>query len=153
MICVTLSHRHNVYFSSSYTKETQWTHPRTGRKKVIPKDLPFGWSKTADDEGKTVFVQHETGNKTYTDPRLAFAKDEKQHVHDFRQRFDGSSTAFDVNILFCDKPINKSWFKCGTLFVTGSLQVDLLIGFMLFTELCLIYFLFIAIYLFHVKNV
>lgn len=86
----------NVYFVNSYTKETQWTHPRTGRKKVIPKDLPFGWSKTADDEGKTVFVQHETGNKTYTDPRLAFAKDEKQHVHDFRQRFDGSSTAFDV---------------------------------------------------------
>lgn len=40
----------------------------------------------------------ETGNKTYVDPRLAFAKEEKKHVNDFRQRFDGSSTAFQVNV-------------------------------------------------------
>lgn len=86
----------NVYFVNTCTKKIQWTHPQTGRKKVIPKELPFGWSKTVDESGKTVYVQRETGNKTYVDPRLAFAKEEKKHVHDFRQRFDGSSTAFQV---------------------------------------------------------
>ncbi|XP_028030259.1 WW domain-containing oxidoreductase isoform X2 [Bombyx mandarina] len=86
----------NVYFVNSYTKKTQWTHPHTGCKKVIPKDLPFGWSKTVDETSKTIYVNRETGNKTYVDPRLAFAKEEKKHVHDFRQRFDGSSTAYQV---------------------------------------------------------
>lgn len=46
-----------------------------------------------------MYVQRETGNKTYIDPRLAFAKEEKKHVHDFRQRFDGSSTAFQVILI------------------------------------------------------
>ncbi|XP_075974265.1 WW domain-containing oxidoreductase [Anticarsia gemmatalis] len=86
----------NVYFVNTCTNKTQWTHPRTGSKKVIPKELPFGWSKMLDEEGKTLYVQKDTGNKTYVDPRLAFAKEEKKHVHDFRQRFDGSSTAFQV---------------------------------------------------------
>lgn len=86
----------NVYFVNTCSKKIQWKHPRTGYKKVIPKELPFGWSKTLDEEGKTLYIQMETGNKTYIDPRLAFAKDEKKHVHDFRQRFDGSSTAFQV---------------------------------------------------------
>ncbi|XP_032515332.2 WW domain-containing oxidoreductase [Danaus plexippus] len=86
----------NVYFVNSCNKKTQWTHPRTGCKKVIPKDLPFGWSKTVDESGKTLYVNQETGNKTYVDPRLAFSKEEKKHVNDFRQRFDGSTTAFQV---------------------------------------------------------
>lgn len=82
---------------STCTNKTQWTHPRTGRKKVIPKELPFGWTKTVDEEEKTVYIHKDTGNKTYVDPRLAFATEEKEHVHDFRQRFDGSSTAFQVS--------------------------------------------------------
>ncbi|XP_038214899.1 WW domain-containing oxidoreductase-like [Zerene cesonia] len=86
----------NVYFVNTYNTKIQWTHPRTGRKKVISKDLPFGWSKTVDENGKTLYVQVETGNKTYVDPRLAFAKEEKKYTNDFRQRFDGSSTAFQV---------------------------------------------------------
>ncbi|XP_045495207.1 WW domain-containing oxidoreductase-like [Colias croceus] len=86
----------NVYFVNTCTTKIQWTHPRTGRKKVISKDLPFGWSKTIDENGKTLYVQVETGNKTYVDPRLAFAKEEKKYTNDFRQRFDGSSTAFQV---------------------------------------------------------
>ncbi|CAG4949163.1 unnamed protein product [Colias eurytheme] len=86
----------NVYFVNTCTTKIQWTHPRTGRKKVISKDLPFGWSKTVDENGKTLYVQVETGNKTYVDPRLAFAKEEKKYTNDFRQRFDGSSTAFQV---------------------------------------------------------
>ncbi|KPI92886.1 WW domain-containing oxidoreductase [Papilio xuthus] len=86
----------NVYFVNSGTNKIQWTHPRTGRKKIIPQDLPFGWTKTVDETGKTLYVQHETGNKTYVDPRLAFATEEKKHVNDFRQRFDSSTTAFQV---------------------------------------------------------
>lgn len=87
-----------LYVFSTFTKKLQWTHPRTGRKKIIPKELPFGWSKTMDDEGKPVYVNKDTGNKTYVDPRLAFAKEEKSHVHDFRQRFDGSTTAYQVSV-------------------------------------------------------
>lgn len=83
---------------SSGTNKIQWTHPRTGRKKLIPEDLPFGWSKTVDETGKTLYVQQETGNKTYVDPRLAFATEEKKHVNDFRQRFDSSTTAFQVSL-------------------------------------------------------
>ncbi|XP_049868399.1 WW domain-containing oxidoreductase [Pectinophora gossypiella] len=86
----------NVYFVNPLTKKIQWTHPRTGRKKVIPKELPFGWSKAMDDEGKTVYIQKETGNRSYVDPRLAFAREEKKHIYDFRQRFDSSTTAYQV---------------------------------------------------------
>ncbi|XP_050668741.1 WW domain-containing oxidoreductase isoform X1 [Leptidea sinapis] len=86
----------NVYFVNTCNNKIQWTHPRTGCKKVIPKELPFGWTKMVDEDGKTVYLQHETGNKTYIDPRLAFAREEKKHIHDFRQRFDSSSTAFQV---------------------------------------------------------
>ncbi|KAM3963715.1 LOW QUALITY PROTEIN: WW domain-containing oxidoreductase [Aphomia sociella] len=85
----------NVYFVSTCNNKIQWTHPRTG-KKIIPVELPFGWSKTIDETGKTLYVQKDTGDKTYIDPRLAFAKEEKKHVHDFRQKYDGSSTAFQI---------------------------------------------------------
>ncbi|CAH1646503.1 unnamed protein product [Spodoptera littoralis] len=86
----------NVYFINTLNNKTQWTHPRTGRKKEIPKELPYGWTKTFDEEDKVVYVQKETGTKTYVDPRLAFATDAKEHVHDFRQRFDASSTAYQI---------------------------------------------------------
>ncbi|XP_041988525.1 WW domain-containing oxidoreductase-like [Aricia agestis] len=86
----------NVYFVNTCNNKIQWTHPQTGRKKVIPKDLPFGWSKSVDENGKTLYVHNETGNKTYIDPRLAFSKEEKKHANDFRQRFDGSTTAYQV---------------------------------------------------------
>ncbi|KAJ2950168.1 hypothetical protein O0L34_g11525 [Tuta absoluta] len=86
----------NVYFVNTCSKKIQWTHPRTGRKKVIPQEFPFGWSKTVDEEGKTMYVNKNTGSSTYVDPRLAFAKEEKKGIYDFRQRFDSSSTAFQV---------------------------------------------------------
>ena len=31
---------------------TQWRHPRTGKKKKVPSELPFGWEQVIDDEGK-----------------------------------------------------------------------------------------------------
>lgn len=48
------------------------------------------------EDGKVFFIDHENRRTTYTDPRLAFATEEKEHPHDFRQRFDGSSTALQV---------------------------------------------------------
>ncbi|KAG6445734.1 WW domain-containing oxidoreductase [Manduca sexta] len=86
----------SVYYVNSFTNKIQWVHPQTGRKKVLPKDLPFGWTKSVNEEGETIFIQKETNTTTYLDPRLAFAVDEKEHVHDFRQRFDGSSTAYQI---------------------------------------------------------
>lgn len=46
-----------------------------------------------------IFVDHENRRTTYTDPRLAFAIEEKEHAFDYRQRFDGSSTALQVCFL------------------------------------------------------
>lgn len=45
-----------------------------------------------------MFVNHDDGTTTYTDPRLAFALEEKDHVNDFRQRFDSFSTALAVRL-------------------------------------------------------
>ena len=81
------------------TKGTQWNHPRTGKKKFVSGDMPFGWEKKVDETGKTIFINQENGRKTYTDPRLAFAVEEKQHKDDFRQRFDSSSTAIQVRFI------------------------------------------------------
>lgn len=83
-------------FHSDYTNKIQWVHPVTGKKKIIPKELPFGWTKTTEDDGKVLYSHRETGNVTSIDPRLAFAKEEKKHPNDFRQRFDASSTAYQV---------------------------------------------------------
>uniref|UniRef100_A0A1B6E0E8 WW domain-containing oxidoreductase n=1 Tax=Clastoptera arizonana TaxID=38151 RepID=A0A1B6E0E8_9HEMI len=85
-----------VYYVNHSTKGTQWTHPRTGRKKTVSGDLPFGWEKIVDNDGKIVFVDHENKRTTYTDPRLAFAIEEKPSPMDIRQQFDGSSTALQV---------------------------------------------------------
>lgn len=88
----------SVFYANHLTKATQWTHPRTGKKKKVSGELPFGWERCIDKEtGKVVYVDHENKRTTYTDPRLAFAVEEKEHVHDFRQRFDASSTALQVS--------------------------------------------------------
>lgn len=65
--------------------------------KYILGDLPFGWERCVDkNTGKVIYVDHENKRTTYTDPRLAFAEEEKEHIHDYRQRFDASSTALQV---------------------------------------------------------
>lgn len=91
------------------TKGTQWNHPRTGKKKFVSGDMPFGWEKKTDEEGKTIFVNQENGRQTFTDPRLAFAVEEKLHNDDFRQRFDSSTTAIQVRI-YNDKILIKKAF-------------------------------------------
>jgi hypothetical protein len=59
-------------------------------------DLPFGWEKCVSDDGKVFYVDHGNRRTTYSDPRLAFATEEKEHAQDFRQRFDGSTMALQV---------------------------------------------------------
>nr|CAD7458702.1 unnamed protein product [Timema tahoe] len=97
----------SVYYVNHSTKGTQWTHPRTGKKKVVSgdavrspfvstADMPFGWEKCVSEDGKVFYVDHSNRRTTYTDPRLAFATEEKEHPYDFRQRFDGSTTALQV---------------------------------------------------------
>nr|CAD7439850.1 unnamed protein product [Timema bartmani] len=58
--------------------------------------MPFGWEKCVSEDGKVFYVDHSNRRTTYTDPRLAFATEEKEHPYDFRQRFDGSTTALQV---------------------------------------------------------
>ncbi|XP_035739674.1 WW domain-containing oxidoreductase-like [Vespa mandarinia] len=86
----------NVYYVNHYTKGTQWTHPRTGRKKIVEGELPSGWEKCISDDGKVLFVDHMNRTTTYTDPRLAFATEYREISQPVRQRFDGSSTALSV---------------------------------------------------------
>ncbi|EFN83713.1 WW domain-containing oxidoreductase [Harpegnathos saltator] len=86
----------NVYYVNHYTKGTQWTHPRTGRKKIVDGDLPSGWERCVSDDGKVLFVDHTNRTTTYTDPRLAFATEYRDMSQPVRQRFDGSSTALAV---------------------------------------------------------
>lgn len=43
-----------------------------------------------------IFIDHSNQRTTYADPRLAFATEEKEHIMDFRQRFDASSTALQI---------------------------------------------------------
>ncbi|KAK7862990.1 hypothetical protein R5R35_014545 [Gryllus longicercus] len=86
----------SVYYVNHSTHGTQWTHPRTGKKKMVSGELPFGWEKSISEDGKIFYVDHINRRTTYTDPRLAFATEEKEHPHDFRQRFDGSTTALQI---------------------------------------------------------
>ncbi|XP_021920232.1 WW domain-containing oxidoreductase isoform X2 [Zootermopsis nevadensis] len=86
----------SVYYVNHATKGTQWTHPRTGKKKVVSGDLPFGWEKCVSEDGKVFYVDHGNRQTTYSDPRLAFATEEKEYAQDFRQRFDGSTMALQV---------------------------------------------------------
>ena len=99
-----------VYYANHHTKQTQWRHPRTGRKKQVSGALPFGWERDLLGDGKTViYVNHELRKTTFTDPRLAFATeiqeasstssqkiDARTTRDNFRQRFDASTTADQI---------------------------------------------------------
>lgn len=63
--------------------------------KKVSGDLPFGWEKKVEDDGRILFTNTEKNVQSFTDPRLAFAQEE-QAVGPIRQRFDASSSAFSV---------------------------------------------------------
>lgn len=77
-----------VYYADHLGQRTQWTHPRTGRRKRVSQQLPFGWEQGGDG----AFVERGSGRRSHTDPRLAFPVEEGAP----RQRFDASSTAAQV---------------------------------------------------------
>ena len=83
-----------VYYANHNTQETQWTHPRTKKRKYVPAKLPFGWVRELLPDGKILYVDHRTKRTTYSDPRLAFAVE--QENKDFRQRFDASTRALQI---------------------------------------------------------
>ncbi|XP_005103964.1 WW domain-containing oxidoreductase [Aplysia californica] len=85
-----------VYYANHETRNTQWKHPVTGKKKVVKGELPYGWERNVMEDGTVYFVDHVNQKTTYTDPRLAFAEEVKDTPLDFRQKFDGSSTALQV---------------------------------------------------------
>ncbi|XP_045469198.1 WW domain-containing oxidoreductase [Harmonia axyridis] len=87
----------SVFYANHLQKATQWTHPRTGKKKKVCGDLPFGWERCVDkNTGKVIYVDHENKRTTYTDPRLAFAVEEKENANDYRQRFDAHTSALQI---------------------------------------------------------
>ncbi|KAL3270614.1 hypothetical protein HHI36_021148 [Cryptolaemus montrouzieri] len=87
----------SVFYANHLQKATQWTHPRTGKKKKVSGDLPFGWERCVDKStGKVIYVDHDNQRTTYTDPRLAFATEEKESANDYRQRFDAHTSALQV---------------------------------------------------------
>lgn len=85
----------SVYYADHGSQRTQWTHPRTGRRKRVPPQLPFGWRRTEAADGRVAFVETATGRTSGTDPRLAFPVEERGDAPP-RQRFDASSTAMHV---------------------------------------------------------
>lgn len=63
--------------------------------KKVSGDLPFGWEKKVEDDGRIIFSNAEKNVQSFTDPRLAFAQEE-QAGGPVRQRFDASSNAFSI---------------------------------------------------------
>lgn len=62
-------------------------------KKVVG-DLPIGWEKKVEDDGRVIFSNKSKNINSLSDPRLAFA--EEVAAGPVRQRFDASSTALSV---------------------------------------------------------
>ena len=88
----------SVYYANHANSSTQWTHPRTGKKKSVSANMPFGWERVIMEGNKVVYVDNINKRTTFTDPRLAFAKEISSGKHDssFRQKHDASSTAQHV---------------------------------------------------------
>ena len=84
----------SVYYANHTNSSTQWTHPRTGKRKTVSANLPFGWERLVLEDKKVVYVDNINKRTSYTDPRLAFAKEESGSG--FRQKHDASSSAGQV---------------------------------------------------------
>eukprot|EP00092_Neocalanus_flemingeri_P035941 GFUD01039134.1.p1 GENE.GFUD01039134.1~~GFUD01039134.1.p1 ORF type:complete len:412 (+),score=136.84 GFUD01039134.1:62-1297(+) len=86
----------SVYYANHDMASTQWTHPRTGKKKNVSDSLPFGWDRKILDDNKVVYVDLLNKKTSYTDPRLAFAKETTTPGTPFRQKHDASTTALQI---------------------------------------------------------
>ena len=60
-------------------------------------NLPFGWERQVLEDKKIVYVDNINKRTTFTDPRLAFAKEiSSKEDPGFRQKHDASSSASQV---------------------------------------------------------
>ncbi|RNA38788.1 WW domain-containing oxidoreductase, partial [Brachionus plicatilis] len=82
-----------VYYANHVTRSTQWEHPVTGEQKILSGELPYGWERKVQEDGTIVFVDQINNVSSYTDPRLAFARNENQMKTFY---FDENSTALDL---------------------------------------------------------
>ena len=62
--------------------------------KKVSGNLPIGWEKKVESDGRILFINAEKKIQSFTDPRLAFAQEETGNS--LRQKFDGSSTALSI---------------------------------------------------------
>lgn len=85
-----------VFYASHETKKTQWKHPVTGKEKYVKGELPYGWERVIREDGTVVYMDHINKKTTFTDPRVAFAEPIKTSPKDFRQKYDGNSTALQI---------------------------------------------------------
>uniref|UniRef100_A0A7N4PRW9 WW domain-containing protein n=1 Tax=Sarcophilus harrisii TaxID=9305 RepID=A0A7N4PRW9_SARHA len=84
------------YFDSHTEEKTQWEHPKTGKRKRVAGDLPYGWEQETDENGQVFFVDHINKRTTYLDPRLAFTVDDNPKKPPTRQKYDGNTTAMEI---------------------------------------------------------
>ena len=45
-----------VYYANHALASTQWTHPRTGKRKTVSENLPFGWDRKILENNKVLYV-------------------------------------------------------------------------------------------------
>ena len=45
-----------VYYANHDQSSTQWQHPRTGRRKTVGENLPFGWERRILEDNKVPFM-------------------------------------------------------------------------------------------------
>ncbi|XP_019391466.1 PREDICTED: WW domain-containing oxidoreductase isoform X4 [Crocodylus porosus] len=83
-------------FFSHLEEKTQWEHPKSGKRKRVAGDLPYGWEQETDENGQVYFVDHINKRTTYLDPRLAFTVEENPVKPTTRQKYDGNSTAMEI---------------------------------------------------------
>ncbi|XP_013796615.2 WW domain-containing oxidoreductase isoform X2 [Apteryx mantelli] len=81
---------------SHLEEKTQWEHPKSGRRKRVAGDLPYGWEQETDESGQVYFVDHINKRTTYLDPRLAFTVEDNPVKPTTRQKYDGNSTAMEI---------------------------------------------------------
>ncbi len=82
-----------VYYVDHNTRHTQWTHPKSGKELHLSPTLPFGWEKTKDDKGRTLYVNRVNDKSTCVDPRIAFALTE---TNKGKVKFDADTTALRI---------------------------------------------------------
>lgn len=57
LIVIVINHLLLLFIDSHNTQSTQWTHPKSGKKKKLSGELPFGWIKQVQQDGTVIFTE------------------------------------------------------------------------------------------------